>query len=137
MPEVTNLGADLLPVGVPADKLREKLKLAGEYTPTAITWGYQQFIRPEATDTSRALHVGDLVVRAFGSLSGDGRLILGAADQRSAASTSSPLVRLNVPGSGLQGVFGKNGNGKAKGKQGEEADRRHSRCGHARSRWPR
>ena len=32
--------------GVAADKLRQKLDLAGEFTDTAISWGYQQFIRP-------------------------------------------------------------------------------------------
>lgn len=31
---------------VPPAKLREKLELAGEYSDTAISWGYQQFIRP-------------------------------------------------------------------------------------------
>ena len=32
--------------GVPAEKLRRKMELAGEFTDTAISWGYQQFIRP-------------------------------------------------------------------------------------------
>ncbi|MCL4216232.1 MAG: DUF4434 domain-containing protein [Candidatus Hydrogenedentes bacterium] len=32
--------------GVPADKLAAKLAFAGEFTGTAITWGYREFIRP-------------------------------------------------------------------------------------------
>jgi hypothetical protein len=32
--------------GVAADKLRQKLALAGEYTDTAISWGYQELIQP-------------------------------------------------------------------------------------------
>ena len=32
--------------GVPAAKLRDKLRFTRQYTPTAITWGYREFIRP-------------------------------------------------------------------------------------------
>ncbi len=32
--------------GITADKLRDKLRLTGEYSDTAISWGYQQFARP-------------------------------------------------------------------------------------------
>jgi uncharacterized delta-60 repeat protein len=53
------------------------------------------------------LRVGDLVLRAFGSLTGDGRLVIGGSDQRQAAAvTATPLRRLNVPGSGSLGNFG-------------------------------
>lgn len=31
---------------VPADKLRDKLGLAGRYSPTAISWGYREYVRP-------------------------------------------------------------------------------------------
>jgi hypothetical protein len=31
---------------VPAEKFRAKLSMAGEYTDTAITWGYREFLRP-------------------------------------------------------------------------------------------
>jgi uncharacterized delta-60 repeat protein len=61
----------------------------------------------EATPTvaGRELRIGDLVLRAFGSLQG-GRLVLGGSDQRPAAVTSSPLRRLNTPGATLLGTFG-------------------------------
>ena len=42
--------------GVAADKLRQKLDLAGEYTDTAISWGYQQFIRPSLGPKAEHLH---------------------------------------------------------------------------------
>lgn len=32
--------------GVPAEKLERKLELAGQYSDTAISWGYREFIRP-------------------------------------------------------------------------------------------
>lgn len=34
--------------GVPAEKLAEKLRFAGQHTSTAITWGYREMIRPGA-----------------------------------------------------------------------------------------
>ncbi len=37
-------------------KLRQKLELAGEYTDTAISWGYQQFIRPALGPEAEHLH---------------------------------------------------------------------------------
>ncbi len=37
-------------------KFRQKLKLAGEYTDTAISWGYQQFIRPSLSPEAAQLH---------------------------------------------------------------------------------
>ena len=75
-------------------------KLTVDATPTAAT---------------RALRIGDLVLRAFGSVTQDGRLVLGASDQRPAAVTSTPLRRLNVPGSSLVGTFGQTGvSGKGK-----------------------
>ncbi|MBN2309524.1 MAG: DUF4434 domain-containing protein [Candidatus Hydrogenedentes bacterium] len=42
--------------GVPADKLAVKLEFAGAYTPTAITWGYREFIRPALGDSAAALY---------------------------------------------------------------------------------
>ena len=42
--------------GVAPDKLRHKLELAGEYTDTAISWGYQQFIRPTLGPEAQQLH---------------------------------------------------------------------------------
>jgi len=42
--------------GVPGEKLRDKLRLVGDYTRTAITWGYQQFARDGQTPASTALY---------------------------------------------------------------------------------
>lgn len=42
--------------GVASGKLRQKLELAGEYTDTAISWGYQQFIRPALGPEAKQLH---------------------------------------------------------------------------------
>jgi len=42
--------------GVPAEKLAAKLRFVRAYTPTAITWGYQQFIRPSRGSHSPNLY---------------------------------------------------------------------------------
>ncbi len=42
--------------GVAPDKLHQKLELAGEYTDTAISWGYQQFVRPTLGPEAQHLH---------------------------------------------------------------------------------
>lgn len=42
--------------GVPAEKLHQKLALAGKYTDTAISWGYQQFVRPTLGPEAARLH---------------------------------------------------------------------------------
>ncbi len=42
--------------GVPAEKLKEKLQFAGAFTDTAITWGYQEYIRPASKPTAQALY---------------------------------------------------------------------------------
>lgn len=42
--------------GIAPEKLRQKLELAGEYTDTAISWGYQQFIRPTLGPEAEHLH---------------------------------------------------------------------------------
>jgi len=41
---------------VAPDKLRQKIELAGDYTDTAISWGYQQFIRPSLGPEAEHLH---------------------------------------------------------------------------------
>ena len=41
---------------VPADKLRAKLELAHEFTPTTITWGYQQYWDPMRTPAARSVY---------------------------------------------------------------------------------
>jgi hypothetical protein len=42
--------------GVPADKLAAKLRFVRAYTPTAITWGYREFIRPASGRGSTNLY---------------------------------------------------------------------------------
>lgn len=41
---------------VPADRLDAKLRLAGRFTPTAITWGYREFIRPSLGPAAAQTH---------------------------------------------------------------------------------
>jgi uncharacterized delta-60 repeat protein len=58
----------------------------------------------------RALHIGDLVVRAFGSAQQNGQLVVGTGESSQTPQTT-PLVntglrRLNVPGAGKLGDFG-------------------------------
>ena len=52
---------------------------------------------PAVTNPAREVHIGDLVLRAFGTRQADGRLVV-TSTNRSPAPTSSSLVRLNVPG---------------------------------------
>ena len=53
---------------------------------------------PAVSNPAREIHIGDLVLRAFGTRQADGRLVVTSTD-RSPAPTSSSLVRLLVPGS--------------------------------------
>ncbi len=46
----------------------------------------------------KSLHVGDIVLKAFGSVTPDGRVVIGTTNQAVAATTSSTLRRLLVPG---------------------------------------
>ncbi len=41
---------------VPAAKFKEKLQFAGEFTGTAITWGYQEYVRPGSKPDAKALY---------------------------------------------------------------------------------
>ena len=50
------------------------------------------------TPASRELHVGDIVLRAFAARMPDGRVVVGTTDDAVAATTSSTLRRLIVPG---------------------------------------
>ncbi|HTK77469.1 MAG TPA: hypothetical protein VL371_19550, partial [Gemmataceae bacterium] len=68
----------------------------------------------------RALHVGDLLLRAFGGLEPNGQLVV-ATRNGSPTATATPLRRLNVPGSGTVGQFG-TVNGKNKKLAFAEAD---------------
>lgn len=44
--------------GVPAEKLIEKLTFVREFTPTAITWGYREYVRPSAGVLASELYLG-------------------------------------------------------------------------------
>jgi hypothetical protein len=48
---------------------------------------------------ARELHVGDLVLRAFGTRQSDGRLVVGTTNGSTQQQSQSALRRLNVPGS--------------------------------------
>ncbi|HEX8913088.1 MAG TPA: hypothetical protein VF796_12060, partial [Humisphaera sp.] len=64
-------------------------------------------IAPGVTDPGRALHIGDLVLRAFAAVGAGGNgLVVGTSSGAANAVASSGLQRLNVPGSGLLGRFG-------------------------------
>ncbi len=53
------------------------------------------------TPTGREMHIGELVLRAFGTRQSDGSLVIGTSDQ-SPGTTSSGLRRLTVPGTKAQ-----------------------------------
>jgi uncharacterized delta-60 repeat protein len=55
--------------------------------------------------SGRALQIGNLILRAFGGVQFDGRLLLGNQSGVGAPG-STPLRRLNVPGHGIVGSFG-------------------------------
>lgn len=42
--------------GVPAAKLEEKLRFVSAFTSTAITWGYQEFVRPSSRPDAKELY---------------------------------------------------------------------------------
>lgn len=70
---------------------------------------------------AREVHIGDLVLRAFGTRQADGKLVVTTSD-RSPAPTSSALRRLNVPGARAepQGTFiGDFGNTPDAGRRGK------------------
>jgi uncharacterized delta-60 repeat protein len=57
--------------------------------------------------SGRALHIGDIIRRAFAGVGPDGRLVVGSGLATPAgAAPQSGLRRLNIPGSGLVGLFG-------------------------------
>jgi uncharacterized delta-60 repeat protein len=78
----------------------------------------------DLSSSARELHLGDLVLRAFGTKQADGRIVIGTSDRSSgtvggstgaggsSSDTSSRLTRLNVPGTRAQpqgeqlGTFG-------------------------------
>ena len=51
--------------GVPAEKLGDKLRFCGRYTPTAITWGYREFARPALGEEAAALYL-DYYIELYG-----------------------------------------------------------------------
>jgi uncharacterized delta-60 repeat protein len=52
---------------------------------------------------TKALHIGDIILRAFGTVTADGRVVIGTTNQAVAATSSSTLRRLIVPGALLTG----------------------------------
>lgn len=46
----------------------------------------------------KSLHLGDIVLRAFGTVTADGRVVIGTSNEAVSATTSSTLRRLIVPG---------------------------------------
>jgi uncharacterized delta-60 repeat protein len=67
---------------------------------TTFGTGGKLTLTPEAAPTSRALHLGDLVLRAFGTKQPDGRVVVGTTSGGPIQEDSGPtsLRRLNVPG---------------------------------------
>jgi uncharacterized delta-60 repeat protein len=59
--------------------------------------GMQTFPTGMST-TSRQLHVGDIVLRAFGTRTPDGRIVIGTSNEAVSGTTSSTLRRIPVPG---------------------------------------
>jgi uncharacterized delta-60 repeat protein len=52
----------------------------------------------QSSISSKSLHVGDIVLRAFGTVTADGRVVIGTSNEAVSATTSSTLRRLIVPG---------------------------------------
>ncbi len=77
----------------------------GTPDPTFGTGG-QFTIDGSVFTNGRAIHIGDLFLHAFGDIQSNGKLVVGSSDGSAAATTSSALRRLNVPGTGLLGQFG-------------------------------
>lgn len=59
-----------------------------------------------AAITPSSLHVGDIVLRAFGTVTSDGRVVIGTSNEAVAATTSSTLRRLIVPGAQVGSTAG-------------------------------
>jgi uncharacterized delta-60 repeat protein len=59
-----------------------------------------QVVVPSSTHkiTTKALHIGDIILRAFGTVTPDGRVLVGTSNEAVASTTSSTLRRLIVPG---------------------------------------
>lgn len=81
--------------------------------------GGKLLLSPDAAPSSRELHLGDLVLRAFGTKQSDGRVVVGTSSgSQQAVNPSSSLRRLNVPGVKSQalgtqvGTFGTGTDGK-------------------------
>jgi uncharacterized delta-60 repeat protein len=72
--------------------------------------------------SGRALQIGNLILRAFGGVQFDGRLLLGNQGSGVGAPNSTPLRRLNVPGHGIVGSFGQLANGRRRPLRFLEAD---------------
>ena len=58
------------------------------------------------TPVSRQLHVGDIILRAFGTRTSDGRVVIGTTNEAVAGTTSSTLRRIIVPGADVGAANG-------------------------------
>ncbi len=85
-------------------KLDPTFGVGGKFTvPADVT---PAIARPApGIETPLALHIGDIFLRAFGDIQANGQLVVGTTNESNPV-TESPLLRLNVPGSGTVGTFG-------------------------------
>jgi len=65
---------------------------------TSFGSGGKLVLAPEAPSANRELHVGDLVVRAFGTRQPDGSVVIGTSNSGPRTTPTPALRRLNVPG---------------------------------------
>lgn len=65
---------------------------------TSYGSGGMQTFPTGISTTSRELHIGDIVLRAFGTRTADGRVVIGTSDEAVSGTTSSTLRRIPVPG---------------------------------------
>lgn len=65
---------------------------------TSFGNGGKLVLAPEAPSANRELHVGDLVVRAFGTRQPDGSVVVGTSNSGPRTQPTPALRRLNVPG---------------------------------------
>jgi uncharacterized delta-60 repeat protein len=76
-----------------------KFTVPADITTASIARPAPGTLRPQA------LHIGDIFLRAFGDIQANGQLVVGTTNETNPA-TQTPLLRLNVPGSGTVGTFG-------------------------------
>ena len=102
----------------PAGRLDPSFGTGGKFTiaASATATAAPSAAGPGGTLSPQALHIGDLFLRAFGTIQPNGQLVIGTSTQPAGTTgttptptpttVSTPLRRLNVPGSGTVGTFG-------------------------------